>query len=485
MSVEKPISRRDFLRLAGRAGVALGLGSGLGGLLAGCDDDATLSTNTTVTIPPSQTSTTATTAPPVTTASTVTTAVSGPERGRPLRIGVVSAKTGPLALFGKADDWWIALGSEAVREGIVCGDGRLRLVTFSVRDCRSIPSVAAGTASELISSERVDLVMCSGSSDIVLGVVERAETLGCPCLADFVEWRSLLRGRKEAAQPAFKWTYAHAFSLDDVAANYAGVWTQLSTNKKVGLVLPDDTDGRVWADTGAGLAATLAEFEYEWVMPGLYKPGAGDFAPHIAEFTKSGCEICCCLMQTADFLTFWTQATQQAYRPKIVTVSRGLLFPQALEAAGAGAQNTTAECLWQPEWPYSDSLTGMTARELADDYQSKTGEQWTVALAQYAKFEWAVHAFKEARSIIDKEHVLARVRAAKLDTCRGPLDLTIPVAADASNRGRRPAENVYTAPVGGAQWVKGARFLFEPALVARAGNLDLSIGGRLQPMVYQ
>jgi len=398
---------------------------------------------------------------------------------------VVSAKTGPLALFGKADEWWIALGSEAVREGIVCGDGKLRQVAFSVRDCRSVPSVAAGVASGLISDVRVDLLMCSGGTDIVLGVSERAETLGCPCLVDFVEWRSLLSGREAAAAPEPTWTYAHAFGLEDVAANYAAMWIQLSTNKKVGLVLPDDTDGRMWADTNAGLAASLTASGYEWVMPGLYQPGTLDFIPHISELVKNGCEICCCLMQTADFITFWTQAAQQAYRPKIVTVSRGLLFPHALEAAGAGALSITTECLWQPEWPYGDSLTGKSARELADDYQSKTGEQWTVALAQYAKFEWAVQAFKRARSIIDKEEVLSQVRTAKLDTCRGPLDFTLPVASDASSAGRRPAKNICRAPVGGAQWIKGARFLFEPALVARAGNPDLSIVGRMQPMVYQ
>jgi branched-chain amino acid transport system substrate-binding protein len=481
MSIEKAVSRRQFLRMVGRAGAVLGLGSGLGGLLAACDENEVV-TNTTATLAPGQTTTT-TTAP--VTGTTATTVETSPEAGRPLRIGLVSAKTGPLALFGKADEWWVDLGSEAVREGIVCGDGKVRAVAFSVRDCRSDPSVAARMAAGLISDERVDLIMCSGSTEIVNGVAEQAETLGCPCLADFVQWQSFLFGRGGALDRPFTWTYAHAFGLEDVAANYLAMWRQLPTNKKVGLVLPDNTDGRIWADATTGLPPTAAAAGYECVVPGLYPVLSRDFTAYIAEFNENGCEICCCAMDTGNFVAFWRQARQQDFQPKIVTVAGGLLFPQALEAVGAGALNTTAECLWQPAWPYRDSLTGKSARELAEDYQTKTGDQWTAAIAQYAKFEWAVAVFKKARSIIDREHVIARVRTAKLETCCGPLDFTAPVVTGNSGKSMRPAQNVYKTPLGGAQWVRGAASAFEPTLVSSVNSPGLSAGGKIEPMVYQ
>ena len=34
--IEKPVSRRDFLKMAGVAGAAVGLGAGLGGVVAAC-----------------------------------------------------------------------------------------------------------------------------------------------------------------------------------------------------------------------------------------------------------------------------------------------------------------------------------------------------------------------------------------------------------------------------------------------------------------
>lgn len=480
MSIDEPISRRDFLKIVAGTGAIVGLGAGFGGLLAACDEPSVAS-NTTATIPPSQTTTSTTTAPTTTT----TTVQTGPEAGRPLRLGVVSAKTGALALFGKADDWWTGLAAETVRDGIVGGDGKVRAVRFHVVDCRSDASAAAGLATRLISDERVDLIMCSGDSDIVNGVADRAEALGCPCLADFVSWQAFVYGRGGTLDRPFKWTYAHAFGLEDVAANYLAAWGRMQTNKKLGLVIADDTDGRLWGDAASGLPAAAAEAGYETIMPGLYpRQDDPDFTPYISEFTKNGCEICCCVMSTTDFAVFWSQAAQQDYQPRIVTVGKGLLFPQALEAAGSAAQGLTAECLWQPSWPYRDSLTGKTAQELADDYQSKTGEQWTVAIAQYAKFEWAVQAFKKAAGIVDKEDVIARVRTAKLDTCCGPLDLTASVGSGDPAKTERPSRNVYKTPLGCVQWRAGDVFAFEPALVANVNSPALIVTRPVDPMAY-
>jgi branched-chain amino acid transport system substrate-binding protein len=477
MSIDEPVSRREFLRMAGKAGAAAGLGAGLGGLLAACDNDGVVA-NTTATIAAGQTT-------PTTLDSTVTTVEAGAEAGRPIRIGLVTAKIGPLAPFGKANEWWADLGLAAVRAGIVCGDGKVRTVALSVRDCRSDPSVAARIASDLISEERVDLIMCSGGSEVVNGVARQAETLGCPCLADFVQWRPFFFGRGGALDKPFNWTYAHAFGLEDVAANYLAMWEQLSTNNKVGLVFPDDTDGRAWGDAATGLPPSLAAGGYECVTQGPYPVSTTDFGPYVAELRKNGSEICCCAMSTADFISFWRQAALQGYQPKIVTVAGGLLFPQALEAIGPTALNITAECMWQPSWPYRDSITGKSAQELAEDYQTKTGDQWTVAIAQYAKFEWAVDVFKKARSIIDKEHIIARVRSTKLETCCGPLDFTSPVATGDLGKSRRPVQNVYKAPVGGAQWSAGSTFAFEPRLAANVNSVALSVAGTIEPMAYQ
>ena len=473
-----PLTRREFLRMAGTiAGAVAGVGAGFGGVLAGCDGDQQTS-NTTATIHPGQVTTTAATAP------TSTTVTVGPESGRDIKIGLVSAMSGPLALFGKADDWWTTFASEAVPDGVLCGDGKLHRFAFLRRDSGSDPERAAKAAAGLIVDDRVDVIMCSGGADIVVPVADQAEALVCPCLCSFVPWRSFVFGRAGAVDRFFRWSYAHAVGLEDIAANFTAMWDRLETNKTVGLIFADSIEGRMWADAATGLPAAAAAAGYEYILPGLYPVSGGDYASYISEFKKNGCEICCGALTTDAFVDFWRQSLEQEYRPKIVTIGEGLIFPQALEAVGATARNITAESLWQPDWPYTDSITGKTCRELAKDYMARTGDQWIAPIAQYAKFEWVVDVFRRVTNINSRREIIARVGSTDIDTCLGPIDFTARVDTADLNRSKRPAENVYKAPVGGAQWVEGDAFAYEPRLVTAVSSLGLPVSGDVEPMEY-
>ena len=96
-------SRREFLKLTGIAGAAVGTGAGLGGLLAACGGTSTTTTG----------ATTATTAASTTSASqaaTTTSVSAAVEQGRELKLGFVSPLTGNLATFGTADQYCMAGG---------------------------------------------------------------------------------------------------------------------------------------------------------------------------------------------------------------------------------------------------------------------------------------------------------------------------------------------------------------------------------------
>jgi branched-chain amino acid transport system substrate-binding protein len=473
--IDLPVSRRRFLHLLGTACALVGGGS-LSGILTGCGKNQ-VATNTTATIAAGQTTTT--TEPTTTTVSTT------PEAGRPLRIGVLTAKTGHLALFGKADEWWMQYALAALPEGIVCGDHRIRKINFITADHGSTTETAKDAAAKLISDARVDLLMSSGASNVVNAAASQAEARECPFICDYVPWQPFILDRGGALDKPFKWTYAHAFGFEDISETFLRMWQQLLTNRKVGLLFPDDSHGRLWIDGSYGLPTTAADSGYEIVLPSLYAVPAGDFTAAIAEFKKNGCEICSAYMSTADLIRFWTQAKQLEFRPKVFSVAGAVLFPQAVDAIGSDATNMTAECLWQPRWPYSDSITGRTAQQLARDYTDATGEQWTIAIAQYSKFEWAVDVFKRVVDILDKEDTIARVRTTRLHTCLGLIDFTSPVGWRDPAKSRRPTENVYKAPVTGCQWVRGVTYTFEPTAVTSDADFELPIGGTVQPMAYQ
>lgn len=472
--MDKPISRREFLKLAGKVSAAVGLGAGLAGTVGGCSEsDETAQTIATIVAGP----TTTTTEAPATT----TTVSTGPEIGRPLRLGLIAARTGPLALSGKAEAWAVDRVEGALAGGLLCGDGKLHEIRMMVQDSGSDPDQAARVAEELITLRRPDLLMSSGGRPAV-AVATVAEAMECPCLCNSVLWQEFVFGRGATVDTPFTWTYAHAIGLEDVVSNYLAMWAQVETNKKVGFAFTDDPQGPVVSDAAAGLPAAASAAGYEVVAPAPLPAGSGDWTSVIAEMKADGCEICCGWMSAADLVDLWKQARRLEYLPKVVTVGRALQFPHALEAMGRSARGMTAEGLWHPSWPYEDSITGSSARELAADYQIRTGDQWTAAIAHYGTLEWAVDVFKRTRDVSNKRAVMAAVRATDLATCLGPIRMSTSVDTTDTQRSRRPAENIYKAPVTGVQWVPGDGFDFEPVIVSNIGRGNLPVTADVQPM---
>jgi branched-chain amino acid transport system substrate-binding protein len=483
---EKSVSRRDFLKIAGIAGATIGAGAGLGGLIAACGGTEETSTTaataqaTTTTAAPA--SSTTTSAPPA--SSTTTSTSAGPEAGRDINLGLVSPSTGALAFFAKADDWWVDFALKtATPDGIIGGDGKKHKIVIKRADSQSDSNRASQVAGDLFNNDKVDLMMASGSPDTANPVAAQCEAIGCPSIANFVPWQPFFfRSADVTPATTFKWTYAHALGLEEIAPNFTAMWDQVSTNKKVGFLFANDADGQAWTDSSANgiFIPTVKAAGYQYFLSDLYPVGLEDYTKYISDFKKNGCEICCGTIITPDFVNFWKQSIQQGYNPKVLTVGKALLFPQSLEAAGNIAYNTTVECVWHPTWPFKDSLTGKTCQELADDYMTKTGEEWTAPIGQYGKYEWAVDVFKRVTNLDDKEEIVKMVSTTKLDTCLGPMDFTAPVQMGT----RHPVANVYTPPVGGAQWVKGQKFPFEPVEVSNAKSTELPVSAKVQPMVY-
>ncbi len=473
---DKRVSRRDFLKIAGATGATIGLGAGLGGVLAACG--GTEETTTSVT---AQATTTTAAATSTTAAPETTTSVSaGPEAGREIKLGLVSPSTGPLALFAKADDWWVDFAMKAIPDGIIGGDGKKHMISIKRADSQSDTNRASQVAGDLINNDKVDLMMASGSPDTANPVADQCEASAMPSIANFVPWQPFYFGRGATPDKPFKWTYANALGLEGIVSNFIAMWDQVQTNKKVAFLFANDTDGQAWTDMKQGLPPAVTAAGYEYFLPDLYPVGLEDYTKYIADFKKNGCEICCGTIITPDFTNFWKQSVQQGYNPKVLTIGKALLFPQSLEATGSIAYNTTVECVWHPTWPFKDSITGMTCKELADDYMAKTGEEWTAPIGQYGKFEWAVDVFKRVTNVDDKEEIVKAIGSTKMETCLGPMDFTAPVQLGT----RHPVPNVYTPPTGGAQWVKGQTYPFEPVIVSNALASELTPSAKVQPMQY-
>jgi branched-chain amino acid transport system substrate-binding protein len=210
---------------------------------------------------------------------------------------------------------------------------------------------------------------------------------------------------------------------------------------------------------------------YTPIDGGAYQDGTTDFTAQLATFTQSGAELFTCTPIPPDFQTFWKQAQQQGFRPKLATVAKVMLFPSEAEALGQLANNIATDFWWSPSHPYKSVFDGKSAKQLADDFAADTGKQWTQALGSvYSLFEIAVQALKTADDPKNRDEVAKNLREMKIECMSGKLDFTA---------GPQPGIAIQH-PVGG-QWRKGTKFPWDVVIVDNTGNPDVPVGGDLLP----
>ncbi len=170
--------------------------------------------------------TTATTAP-----ASTTTVSAGPEAGRELRVGMVAPQTGAFAAFAVADDWQVKHTENALKDGLVCGDGKLHTVKIIVKDSQSDSNRAAQVGGDLINNDKIDIMVVSGTADTVNPVADQCEALGVPSVSNSTPWQSFYFQRGATADKPFKWTYGHCLGLEQHTANFVSMWNQVTSNK--------------------------------------------------------------------------------------------------------------------------------------------------------------------------------------------------------------------------------------------------------------
>src|SRR3984893_2305934 len=100
---------------------------------------------------------------------------------RPVKIGMVSPETGPIAAFGEADQFVLAGVRKALGDGIAIA-GEKHPVEIIYKDSQSNPNRAAEVTAQLINNDKVDIVIGSSTSDTVIPVSDQCELAGVPCV---------------------------------------------------------------------------------------------------------------------------------------------------------------------------------------------------------------------------------------------------------------------------------------------------------------
>jgi branched-chain amino acid transport system substrate-binding protein len=396
-------------------------------------------------------------------------AISVPARAaeRPIKIGFVSPQTGPLAAFGEADTFVLDQVRQAVGPGLRVA-GALHPVVIIDKDSQSNPSRAADVAADLILGEKVDLLLGASTPDTTNPVADQAEVNEMPCITTDAPWQAYFFGRKGDPATGFDWTYHFFWGLEDVIAAYLAMWDSVQTNKIVGGLFPNDADGNAWSDPKFGFPAALPNGGYKLVDGGRFQPFSSDFSAQIATFKRAGCEIVTGVVTPPDFATFWSQAQQQGFKPKVATIGKALLFPSVLASLGAQGDGLSTEIWWSPKHPFKSGLTGQTAGELCTAYSQKTGRPWTQPLGfNHALFEVAIDVLKRT-SKLDAESIRDAIRSTNYHSVAGPVQWT-----------GKPVKNVSKTPLVGGQW-RRTNGAFELIIDENRTAPEIPTGGTLK-----
>jgi branched-chain amino acid transport system substrate-binding protein len=397
-------------------------------------------------------------------------AAGGP--GDVIRIGFVTPETGSLAPYGEADGFVAtAMGQFFAANPIVVG-GRPHRVEIVKRDCQSDANRAADVAAGLVLDDRVHLMLVSATSDTANAVSDQCEAAGLPCVATAAPWQSWFYGRGGRPESPFAWTHLFSWGLEDTQAVYADMWDQVATNRMAGALWPNDTDGLAWGNPDIGFPPAVAQRGYSIVDPGNYTGGSQDFSAQIAAFRTASAEVLLGVPNPADFAAFWQQAAQNGYRPRIATVGKGIQFPATVEGIGQPAVNLATEVGWSPSHPFTSSLTGQSAADLAGAYTAATGRQWSQALGfAHALFEVAAAAFADVGSVEDRKGIADAIAGMRLATVVGPLDFTT-----------GPVRGVAKTPLVGGQWRPGTTTPYELVIVSNSRHAEIPTAGTVEPL---
>lgn len=391
-----------------------------------------------------------------------------------IKVGFISPRTGPLAGFGQTDGYVLEQARKALAGGIEIA-GKSYSIELLDRDTQSDPSRAGQLAKDLINNESIDLMLVVSTPETINPVSDACEAAGVPCVSTVMPWEAWYfgRGAKPGEPSPFKWTYHFGFGVNEFFEAYISQWKLIKTNKKVGVMYPNDADGNAIRTV---LVPKLEKAGYTIIDPGAYETGTSDYSSQIALFKSEGIEIFNTFPIPPDFAAFWRQAAQQGLtrQIKICQAAKTGLFPADIEALGSLGTNIASAAYWHKDFPYSSTLTGQSGHDLADGYEAASGKQWTQQLgASLSLLDVGFSVLKNSGDPKSKDAVVKAIATLNTVTIGGKVDFT-----------SGPVANVATGPIIGTQWVKskpGSKFKFDYMITENATDTNVPVSAKLLP----
>jgi branched-chain amino acid transport system substrate-binding protein len=435
-------SRRGVLRAAGAGAAVLGGG----GLLSACSSGIKGTTGSS------------------TTGSTGT-----------IKIGWIHPITGSLAGFGAPDKWIVdkIMATSQYKNGIKIG-GKTYKVEFTSYDTQSVATKAGDLAKQAITNG-ANLLFASSTPETVNAVASQAEALGVPLICSNIPWEAWygnLGGNPQKPTLTPKYSVMYFLGAEHLAQAFIPMWNRMHAkyggNKIVAAAYPNDSDGNAFR---AVFPSILKGAGYTMNLSPAYTDLTTNYTSMITQFKNSGADFFTNVPLPPDFATFWKQALQQGFKPRLATVAKVLLFPSDAYAMGSEVYNIATDAWWVPSLPWTSSLSGETCTQLAADYTSAGNGQPNSNISNYTLWEIAYAALTSVSDPTDKAELAAALPKVNLpEAIAGPISFS-----------GTPAPHVAITPPVGIQWQKGTTYPLEAKVVDNTLQPKAKLTGDLLP----
>ena len=175
------------------------------------------------------------------------------------------------------------------------------------------------------------------------------------------------------------------------------MWKHVPTNKKVGVMWPNDADGNA---IRAALGPLLEKAGYTIVDPGAYEDGTNDYSPRSRSSRRRTARSSTRSRSRPTSRRSGSRRRSRATRrwSRSPRSPRPGCSRRRSRRSGSLGYNLASGVYWHPTFPYKSRLTGMTSKQLAAGYTKATKKQWNQQLgATMALFDVGVAALKAER----------------------------------------------------------------------------------------
>ena len=124
-------------------------------------------------------------------------------------------------------------------------------------------------------------MLTTSTPEVVNPVADACEAAGVPCVGTVDPWEAFYfgRGAKPGSPNPFRYSFLFSFGIAQFADAYEHLWPQVKTNKHVGVMYPNDTDGNAFRSS---LIPLLEKAGYKVFDPGAYQDGQTDYTSLIS-----------------------------------------------------------------------------------------------------------------------------------------------------------------------------------------------------------